>query len=56
MADEKDLPILVTAVREQCPWLLTFNLRDFEPGHPEVVVLNPGAFLTEVRYLLSRLR
>jgi len=29
MADEKDLPILAMAVREQCAWLLTFNLRDF---------------------------
>lgn len=56
MADEKDLPILVTAVREQCPWLLTFNLRHFQPGHPEVMALNPGSFLTEVRYLLARLR
>jgi predicted nucleic acid-binding protein len=56
MADEKDLPILVTAVREQCPWLLTFNLRHFQPGHPDVTVLNPGSFLTEVRYLLARLQ
>jgi hypothetical protein len=56
MADEKVLPILVTAVREQCPWLLTFNLRHFQPGHPDVTVLNPGSFLTEVRYLLSRLQ
>lgn len=56
LADEKDLPILVTAVREHCPWLLTFNRRHFQPGHPDVTVLNPGSFLTEVRYLLSRLQ
>lgn len=55
MADEKDLPILATAVREQCTWLLTFNVRHFQPGHSAVTVLNPGSFLTEVRYLLARL-
>jgi len=56
LADEKDLPILVAALREKCSWLVTFNGRHFQPGHPDITILKPGAFLTEVRYLLSRLR
>lgn len=54
-ADVKDLPILVAAVREGCPWLVTFNVRDYRPGHTAVTVLTPGEFLQEVRYLLGRL-
>jgi hypothetical protein len=52
-ADHKDLPILVTAVREGCPWLVTFNVRHFLPGHPEVTVLRPGKFLGRVREILA---
>lgn len=55
IADPKDLPILVTAVREGCPWLVTFNLRDFRPGHPDVTVLRPGDFVLRVRDLLAHL-
>jgi hypothetical protein len=54
-ADSKDLPILVAALREGCPWLITFNVRDYEPGHPDITVLTPGEFLSEVRYLLGEL-
>jgi hypothetical protein len=54
-ADAKDLPIFVTAIREDCPWLITFNTRDYQPGDPAVTVLQPGAFVREVRYLLARL-
>ena len=43
-ADPKDLPILVAALRESCPWLVTFNVRHFEPGHPDVRILPPGEF------------
>jgi len=55
LANLKDLPILVTAVREHCPWLVTFNLRHFQPSHPDVVVLQPGTFVQRVRHLLSGL-
>ena len=54
-ADPKDLPILVTAVREGCPWLVTHNLRHFQPGHPEVTVLQPGEFASRVREMLAGL-
>jgi len=56
LADPKDLPILVAALREGCPWLVTFNTRHFQPGHADVAVLEPGEFLLRVRDLLSRLR
>lgn len=54
-ADPKDLPILIAALRESCPWLVTFNVRHFEPGHPDVQILRPGEFVLRVRDLLTRL-
>ena len=54
-AQAKDLPLLVTAIREDSPWLVTFNLRDYQPGDPAVTVVNPGQFVREVRYLLGRM-
>ena len=55
LAHPKDLPILVAAVREGCPWLVTFIVRDFQPGHPAVTVLRPGEFVAHVRDLLAYL-
>ena len=55
LADEKDLPILATAVREQCPYLVTFNVRHYQPGHEDVSAVRPGAFIQQVRYLLAHL-
>ncbi len=55
-ADPKDLSILVAAVRDRCPWLVTFNVRHFQPGHPDVTVLRPGEFIRQVRNLLAYLR
>jgi hypothetical protein len=54
-ADPQDLPILVAALRERCPWLVTFNVKHYQPGHPEVTVLRPGDFLVRVRDQLSRM-
>jgi predicted nucleic acid-binding protein len=53
LADAKDLPMLAAAVREGCPWLVTFNLRHFQPGHPDVTVLRPGDCVLRVRGLLA---
>lgn len=55
LADPKDAPILAAAVREACPWLVTFNTRHFQPGHPAVSVLRPGAFVQHVRALLAHM-
>lgn len=54
-AGPKDLPILVAAVREKCPWLVTFNVRHFQPGYPDVTVLRPGDFIQRVREMLTAL-
>ncbi|MBL7062614.1 MAG: PIN domain-containing protein [Anaerolineae bacterium] len=54
-ADPKDLPILVAAVREVCPWLVTFNVRHFQPGLSDITVLRPGDFVLHVRDLLAHL-
>lgn len=55
LADASDLPILVAAVRAGCPWLVTFNVRHYRPGHPDVAVMPPGDFLLRVRDTLARL-
>jgi predicted nucleic acid-binding protein len=54
-ADAKDVPILAAAVRERCAWLVTFNVRHFRPGHPQVTVLPPGDFILRVREMLTAL-
>lgn len=55
LADPKDVPILAAAVRETCQWLVTFNLRDYQPGHPSLQVVRPGEFMLRVRELLAHL-
>lgn len=53
LGDPKGSPILAAAVREGCPWLVTFNVRHFQPGHPSVTVARPGEFVQHVRALLA---
>jgi predicted nucleic acid-binding protein len=55
LADPKDTPILVAAVQAECPWLVTFNVRHFQPGHPTVTVARPGEFVQYVRALLAHM-
>lgn len=55
LANPVDLPTLVAAVQHNCSWLVTFNIRHYQPGHPEVIVLSPGDFLRRVRDLLARM-
>ena len=54
-ANEEDLPILVAASLAVCPWLVTFNVRHFQPGLPSVTVLRPGDYVRRARDMLSRL-
>jgi len=56
LADPKDLPILVAAIREECDWLVTFNTRHYRPGHPGVTVLRPGDFILRVREQLVHMQ
>lgn len=55
LADPTDLPLLVAALREGCAWQVTFNLRHYRPGHPQVTVLRPGDLILRVRDRLSAL-
>ena len=55
LADPKDTPILAAAVQAACPWLVTFNVRHFQPGHPTVTVARPGEFVQHVRALLAHM-
>jgi hypothetical protein len=55
LADPKDISILAAAVREICPWLVTFNLRHFLPGHPRVRATQPGTLVQEIRSRLAQL-
>lgn len=55
IADSKDRPILAAAIREQCLWLVTFNSRHFQSGHPSVAVLRPGDFVQRIRAMLASL-
>ena len=52
-AHPKDLPILTAAVRERCGTLVTFNERDFRPGHPDVDVMTPGVLVQRIRRRIS---
>jgi predicted nucleic acid-binding protein len=54
-AHPKDLSILVAAATNQCPWLVSFNIKDYQPGLPSVRVLRPGDFLLFIRQQLTRL-
>jgi hypothetical protein len=56
LADPQDLPILVAALRESCPWLITFNVRHYQPGHPDVTAVRPGELLFRLRDQLAHLR
>jgi predicted nucleic acid-binding protein len=55
LADPKDIPILAAAVREKCSWLVTFNTRHYQPGYPDITVVNPGEFIRRIRDLLAHL-
>jgi len=55
MANSADLPILVAAHQAGCLYLVSFNIRHYRPGHPDVSVLSPGEFLLRIRDLLSRM-
>lgn len=56
MAHEKDVPLLAAALREQCAYLATFNVTDYEPGHPDVEIIPPGRLVRRIRDYLAFLR
>ena len=55
LADPKDVPILAAAIQEKCSWLVSFNIQHYRPGHPDIIVTNPGDFILRIRDQLSHL-
>lgn len=55
LAHAGDLPILAAADLAHCHWLVSFNVRYFQPGCSGVAVVRPGEFVLCVRDNLSRL-
>jgi len=54
LADAEDRPILVAALREGCPWLVTFNVRHYQPGLPDVAVLRRLRMRTRTKVSTSK--
>lgn len=52
-ADADDLPLLVAALRERCPFLVTINVRHHQAGVPGVRVVRPGELVGRVREWLA---
>ncbi|KAA3655880.1 MAG: PIN domain-containing protein [Calditrichaeota bacterium] len=56
MADEKDLPILIAALKTNAQFLVTFNIKDFFPDPSlGLEVLKPGDLLKRIRTRLREL-
>ena len=55
LADPKDLPILVAAIRQRCAYLVTVNTRHYRPEAQAIRVEKPGDFLLHLREHLARL-
>jgi predicted nucleic acid-binding protein len=55
VADPKHLPILAAAVREECVYLTTYNIRHFQPGVESIKILKPGDLVQRIRYLLAQM-
>lgn len=52
-ADVKDAAHLASAVDYDCRYLVTYNTSDFEPGHRDVKVEEPGDLLNRMRDVIS---
>lgn len=54
-ADPQDLPLLVAALREGCPYLTTFNTRHYFPAGPTIKILRPGDLVLTIRQTLGQM-
>ncbi|MEJ5309184.1 MAG: PIN domain-containing protein [Anaerolineae bacterium] len=54
-ADPKDLPLLVAALHEACPYFVTFNTRHYFPTGKTIRVMRPGELLLTIRQMLGHL-
>lgn len=54
-ADWKDVPHLACALEHGCAYLVTYNTKDYAPGHPDAQVVRPGELVRRVRERLTGL-
>ncbi|HQE93920.1 MAG TPA: hypothetical protein PLH19_14450 [Anaerolineae bacterium] len=54
-ADPKDLPLLVAALREACPYFVTCNTRHDFPTGKDIKIMRPGDLLLTIRQRLGQL-
>lgn len=54
-ADPKDLPLLAAALREACPYFITFNTRHYYPTGDAIKILRPGDMVLTIRQTLGQL-
>ncbi|MFB6098967.1 MAG: PIN domain-containing protein [Salinibacter sp.] len=52
-ADDKDAIHLAAAVVHDCRYLATYNVEDYQPGHPDVEVVRPGRLVEKLRGLIT---
>ncbi len=50
-----DADVLFAGAASPTEHLVTFNIRHFRPGSPEITVLPPGEFVLHMRDLLAHL-
>lgn len=50
-----DLPILITALRENCDWLVTFNIRYLQPKSSSIKIRQPREFANKIGLILCEL-
>lgn len=56
MAHEKDLPILVSAIKNNAKYLVTFNIKHYYPESMiDIQIVKPKVLLHSIRNLLSEL-
>jgi hypothetical protein len=54
-ADPKDLPLLVTIMRENCSYLIALNTRHYLSNSNSIRAQKPGDFVFTVRQLLGQM-
>jgi len=54
-ADSTDLPILVSALKYGCRFLLTFNTRHYKPATEAISIQRPGEFVRSLRIFLAHM-
>lgn len=52
-AHKDDLPILASALENECGYLTTFNVRHYLPPRNRIHIIRPGDLVTRLRRTLA---